>query len=282
MKKLLPFLFFLLIFLVLKSPSLALTTCAGGIGEGQTGCSSTTINSQGNCCTGLICFPQNGVDFNSMGTGVSGGICIKPGGTAPSSTTKPAGYCGKPVGDSCSTNDDCCSKLCSVDPNSGTGLGGWQKKCYDKEPEWPSDAECIQPNQVCDENKPYTCCVGMCYKGICTENIPAGDKPPPCSQWENGKCLKISTGLGVDMPTDIEGFVKSLLGIFLSISGGIALMLFIYTGIKIMGARGNPEKFQEARDRFTSTILGIIFIIFSLFILQLIGVDLLKIPGFSR
>lgn len=106
---------------------------------------------------------------------------------------------------------------------------------------------------------------------------------PPCAQWgTDGNCLRVSTGLGIDVGTEPGELARSFFSVLLSISGGLALLLFIYAGYKIMAARGNPEKFQEAKDRFTSTILGLLFIILSLVILQVIGVDLLQIPGFKR
>lgn len=107
--------------------------------------------------------------------------------------------------------------------------------------------------------------------------------PPPCSQWDaqKQKCLAVSTGLGIDIATEPVNFVKSIFGIILSLSGGIALLLIIYSGYKLMLSQGNPEKVQEAKETLTAAIVGLLFIIFSLVILQVIGVDILKIPGFK-
>jgi hypothetical protein len=49
-----------------------------------------------------------------------------------------------------------------------------------------------------------------------------------------------------------------------------------------MTSQGNPEKVQAAREQLTSAIVGLLFIIFSLAILTIIGVDILKLPGFTR
>jgi hypothetical protein len=45
----------------------------------------------------------------------------------------------------------------------------------------------------------------------------------------------------------------------------------------MMTSTGNPEAIQEAKERITSAIVGLLFIIFSLVILQVIGVDILQI-----
>lgn len=121
---------------------------------------------------------------------------------------------------------------------------------------------------------------------------------PPCAQWADKtgreiskeeafetperKCLRIDTGLGFPIPTDPLGFVKTLFGIVLSLSGGIALLLIITSGYQLMTSQGNPEKVQAAKETITSAIAGLLFIIFSLAILQIIGVDILRIPGFGR
>lgn len=89
------------------------------------------------------------------------------------------------------------------------------------------------------------------------------------------------TALG-PISTNPTGFVKSVFGILLSLAGGIALLLIMVSGYRIMASQGNPEKVKEAQESLTSAIVGLLFIIFSLTILQVIGVDILKIPGFSR
>lgn len=106
--------------------------------------------------------------------------------------------------------------------------------------------------------------------------------PPPCSEWKDGKCVSIKTGFGIDVGTDVVSFTKALFSLIFSMSGGIAVILIILSGYKIILARGNPEKMQGAKESLTAAIVGLLFIIFSLVILQVIGVDILKIPGFSQ
>lgn len=128
--------------------------------------------------------------------------------------------------------------------------------------------------------------------------------PSPCEQWEsegkeisknssfyqypnpiifpNAKCIKVTTGLGFGISTDPAGFVKSIMGLLLGVSGGIAVLLIIVSGYKFMASRGNPEALQGAREQLISAIVGLLFIIFSLAILQIIGFDILHIPGFDK
>jgi hypothetical protein len=55
----------------------------------------------------------------------------------------------------------------------------------------------------------------------------------------------------------------------------------IFSAFQIQISQGNPEKIKKAREMLTSFVIGLLVIIFSVFILRLIGVDLLRIPGFS-
>lgn len=108
---------------------------------------------------------------------------------------------------------------------------------------------------------------------------------PPCAPGAYSKdlgCTKINTGLGVDLGTDFISSIKDIFGILLSISGGIALLLIIISGYRLIVSGGNPDKVKGAREQLTSAIIGLAFIIFSLVILQLIGVDILRIPGFEE
>lgn len=95
------------------------------------------------------------------------------------------------------------------------------------------------------------------------------------------ECTKAATAFG-GISTKPEEFITRLFGIILGFSGGIALLLIIFSGYQMMMSQGNPEKIQGARETLTSAIVGLLFIIFSLVILEFIGLDILHIPGFRR
>lgn len=132
--------------------------------------------------------------------------------------------------------------------------------------------------------------------------------PPPCTKWVQAdnpsnnvtllveaarkdntldkltldyKCVEVSTAVAT-FDTTPTGFIKSLFGILLSLAGGIALLLIIYAAFQLLVSQGNPEKVQGARETITSAIIGLLFLIFSLTILQIIGVEILHIPGLGK
>lgn len=105
--------------------------------------------------------------------------------------------------------------------------------------------------------------------------------PVGCAQKNtSGGCDAVDTAIGA-ISTNPAGLVGSILRILLSLSGGIAVILIIAGGYQLVVSQGNPEKVKEARERIISAITGLILIIFSVLILQIIGVDLLGLPGFK-
>ena len=97
---------------------------------------------------------------------------------------------------------------------------------------------------------------------------------------QNVTCINIDTAIG-PISTEPQGFVRSIFSLVLGLAGGIALILIILSGYRFMASQGNPEALTNARQQLISAIVGLLFIIFSFVILQIIGVDILRIPGFA-
>lgn len=90
---------------------------------------------------------------------------------------------------------------------------------------------------------------------------------------------RIYTAIGCIPVSNTPEFIAWILGWAIGIGGGIALMLIIVASFQIMTSSGNPEKVQAGKELLTSAIAGLIMLIFSVFILKVIGVDILKLPG---
>ncbi|MBI2591025.1 MAG: hypothetical protein HYW33_04145 [Candidatus Blackburnbacteria bacterium] len=90
----------------------------------------------------------------------------------------------------------------------------------------------------------------------------------------------LSTALGCIPVGDTNSFVGWFLKWALGISGGVAFLLIIFAGFQIMSSTGNPDKIQGGKELLNAAISGLILIIFSVFLLKLIGVDILGLPGF--
>ena len=99
------------------------------------------------------------------------------------------------------------------------------------------------------------------------------------------ECVKdgvtgVATALGC-IPTDFtgSGFIAALLRLGIGIGSGIALLLILYGIFIVTTSAGIPDKLNAGRDIISSAIAGLIFIILSIFLLNLIGVKILAIPG---
>ena len=90
---------------------------------------------------------------------------------------------------------------------------------------------------------------------------------------------QVCTALGC-IPTAPTNFAGWILARAIGLGGGIAFLLMIFGAIKILTSAGNPEGIKAGGETISSALMGLIFLIFSLFLLKLIGVDILKIPGF--
>lgn len=91
---------------------------------------------------------------------------------------------------------------------------------------------------------------------------------------------QINTAIGC-ISTDFEtgGFIGSILTLAVGIGGGIALLLMLYGTFIVTTSAGIPDKLKQGREIITSAVVGLIFIILSLVLMQLIGVQILGIPG---
>jgi len=132
-------------------------------------------------------------------------------------------------------------------------------------------------------------CPGLCVKpasptpsteikDICVDVKP-DDSKKACE-----KCFTTDKGtwtaLGCIPTNDLNEFIGWLLGRVIFIATGIAFILLVVGAFQILTSAGNPEKVKAGGELITSTIAGLLLIILSVFLLKLIGVDILHIPGF--
>lgn len=113
-------------------------------------------------------------------------------------------------------------------------------------------------------------------------NLPNGTKILTISvlnEWnffcDNGN--GIDTGLGC-IPYSITGMIRKLLPVLFGISGGIAFLIMVYGFIMVSTSSGDEKKLQEARNIVTSAIVGLLVVIFALFLYRLIVVNILQLP----
>lgn len=160
-----------------------------------------------------------------------------------------------------------------------------------------SPLRCGLLNELCCNlagSPPNSCQTGLtCSNGRCialptTTNPPRrGDTTP--STTITGQLRDITCGGGTGINTaigcipigDTNAFIGFILRWAIGIGGGIAFLLILYAGFMIMSSSGNPERLKAGQELMTSAIAGIIMLIFSVFILRVIGVDILGLGQFG-
>jgi hypothetical protein len=140
-----------------------------------------------------------------------------------------------------------------------------------------------EPKQVCptgskcqkvSASNEYRCsAIVNAFQGCSDADIKNG-KCTGASGKQCGDGTGVSTAIGC-VPTDPTSLIKTILKLATGVAGGIAFLLMIFGAFQMITSSGNPEALKAGQDRFSSAIIGLLFIIFSVLILKIIGVDIL-------
>lgn len=147
--------------------------------------------------------------------------------------------------------------------------------------------ETVNGGQLCKEGVPSDntklancmCRVPAFGVGVLCNNISTLKEQESCMKcagangiWTAFGCIEYSFGK----------FVQDVLfGFGLRFAMAITFFCIIYGALQLQLSRGDAARIKKAQELITSCISGLMLIIFSIFILRVIGVDLLRIPGFG-
>jgi len=166
----------------------------------------------------------------------------------------------------------------------------------------PGNIQCFR--SWCDSGQVEVCQSNsfcFCYQpgetiqeGACSGQAADPDSPNSCvvftgespesDVFEGCSGQAINTAIGCIPIGDTNALIGFILRWAIGIGGGIAFLLILYAGFMIMSSAGNPERLKAGQELMTSAIAGLIMLIFSVFILRVIGIDILKLGqfGFGR
>lgn len=82
-------------------------------------------------------------------------------------------------------------------------------------------------------------------------------------------------------PESPAGFMSTFYGVALSILGVISLLYLIYGAYIVMLSQGNPQEVKRGKSYIFYAVFGLAVGILGFVIVEVIFVDLLKIPGFE-
>lgn len=134
------------------------------------------------------------------------------------------------------------------------------------------------PKEQCPDNT--TCCDSSSECPALATVAPEASPPSPLN-YNGCDQNSINTFLGCINISDQNELITKILRFGIGIGGGIALLIILYGSFIVMTSQGDPKRLAAGQETITSAVMGLVLLIFSIFILKIIGVDILEIPGFS-
>lgn len=158
------------------------------------------------------------------------------------------------------------------------------ESCFD-DPDWGGSylvgSGCQYENPPDDEEYEYTA-GGVAAYNFCRQ-VPDGPQRQACVACVGGGDHvnpngRIYTALGC-IQTSEDGLVADLVKLLLGVGGGVALLTILAAAFTFTTSQGDTGKVKEAKELMTAAVSGLLFTIFSVIILNFLGVTILKIPG---
>ena len=210
--------------------------------------------------------------------------CSSLGGTCKSGTTS-TGWCsssedqvaaeGCPSGGGFTTK--CCVPKASISPttcydmciNLGNTPGECQglPSCSDPAPSGTSagcEQQCVASGNTQSE------CAGL---PSCYDAEELQEAYGIIESQEAVDCVEI--GIGPCIPTDPVEFAQRALEIGMGVGTLLAVLFLILGGIGVATSGGNPDNLEKAKKQITAAVAGLLFILLSVLILDIIGVSIL-------
>ncbi len=123
-----------------------------------------------------------------------------------------------------------------------------------------------------------TCCVSSVgYLGPGVPAIFCDSSGNPTTDTSSGR---LYTAIGCISIVDQNAFIAFIVTWAIGIAGGIAFLLIIYAAFLVITSGGNPQRLAAGKELLTAAVTGLLLLLFGMYILRLIGVQILNIPGF--
>jgi len=179
------------------------------------------------------------------------------------------------IATACSSTEGCTNNICDPNVTPPPPCTAHQQ-CYSSPTSYSG----------CSWNGQYSLCTLIPYPTIPPTTPTAAPGGPGNVSFRCTTANSINPNDGIQtavgcISTDWQtgGFIGSILALAVGVGGGFALLLMLYGTFIITTSAGIPDKLKAGKEIITSAIIGLIFMIFSIVLMELIGVSILGIPG---
>src|SRR3989338_3431598 len=107
-------------------------------------------------------------------------------------------------------------------------------------------------------------------------SVPIVSEATLCNGVENGLnlCYPRFGGFSITSGSDILQIIAWAYALIVGISGFAAFVMLVWGGIQWLGSSVNPTAAADAKDRIKNALLGLLLVLASFLILQIINPDL--------
>ncbi len=165
-------------------------------------------------------------------------------------------------------------------PPSGSSGGECCPGGYSYEPYATGKNKCLGPDGKYEDDlcTPTQTCARYKDTWTCFDITP----PPPsdCGVEVAGIKYGVNTAIGC-IDTRPDKLISLSIKLGIGIGSGIAFLLILFGSYKITVSQGQPEAINSGKETITSAIIGLVFIVLSISILQILGFDILGLGSFG-
>jgi hypothetical protein len=187
----------------------------------------------------------------------------------------------------CRANSACVPSTDPCLPKSPTACPGTTYTCTPTPTPTPTpgtkcdcnrDSDCSS-GQECDEGSSAGCEVYQGNAGLCKSS--SGSTGTTTGSTELPEKLNTVKVGPFDIPTDPAGLAQKLLEIGIGLGALLATVVLIVGGFGVATSSGNPDNLEKAKKQITAAVAGLLFILMSVLILNIIGGEIIGIDFFK-
>ena len=89
--------------------------------------------------------------------------------------------------------------------------------------------------------------------------------------WYDGLCTGNGNELRINSVSDVLTIVLNVTQIAIAISGGLAILFILLSSIYYIASLGDPGRIKQAKDMIQNTVIGLVVIIMSYAVVNLIA-----------